>query len=224
MIRAAALLLSAVTVAACMAATPELPPAPEPAAGEAMPPDRPEPPRVVWTAAPERPLDMGERRRSIARPFTRLQVLDADGPVLWVRCTGCAEPLQGWVDEEDVVHEPLPPGVAAFGDLAEFVLAVRHAASERDTDALRHVMEGWFTHSLEGPDGVEAALLTWQREGFRDLDALPFLLDGGLATEDGEVWVAPAGFLERTGYPGLRAGFRRDGNRWTWLFLVRGGG
>ena len=216
------ILVTGITVAACAPAPP--PPAPAPVAEAPALPPRPEPPPVVWTAAPERPLDAGERRTSIARPFTRLEVIAADGPVLWVRCGGCEVPLRGWVDSDDVVHEPLPPGVAAQGDLAEFALAIRHAASERDTDALRQVMDGWFTHSFEGPDGMEAALTTWEREGYRDLDALPFLLDEGLVTEDGEIWVAPRDFLERTGYRGLRTGFRHEGGRWTWLFLVRGGG
>jgi len=224
MSRALPILLAGIAIAGCASPAAAPAPLPEPAAEVPPPSSGPEAPTVVWTAAPERPLDAGERRVSIPRPFTRLDVLGADGPVLWVRCAGCEARLEGWVEEEDVVHEPLPPGVAAFGDLAEFALAIRHAAGERDTDALRRVMDGWFTHAFEGPDGVEAALVTWERERYRDLDALPSLLDGGLATEDGEIWVAPAEFVQRTGYRGLRAGFRRDGDRWTWLFLVRGAG
>lgn len=196
-----------------------------------VPPPAPEPeplPAVhfpyvrVWTARADVPLRRDAGSVAIPRPFTRLEVLLPDTVALRVRCELCPEPVEGWIGREDVVWEAPEPSAAADGSLAEFALAVRTAAADRDVQALRPVMSRRFIHSFGGGEGVLEALLEWDRERYRSLDLLPGLMDGGLATRDGRIWVAPAEFVTDPGYMGLRAGFQRVGGQWEWLFLVGG--
>ncbi len=192
----------------------ELPPAPEP--------EPPFPHPFVWTARAEVAIRTETRQIAVAHLFSRLEVLGNDSLGLHVRCSFCADSVPGWVSREDVVYEPLSPHLAAHRELAEFLLAVRHAAIVRDIEALRPVMVGNFVHSLDGSEGNLEALRRWIWEDYRSIDRLPALLDRGVTTRDGRVWAAPPEHLTDPGYRDLRAGFRRVGDRWEWLFLVRG--
>ncbi|HEV2150181.1 MAG TPA: hypothetical protein VGR37_22475 [Longimicrobiaceae bacterium] len=209
------------TVAAC--GGPRRAPQPAPAA----PPPPPFPHAVVWTreaGTALRPDSAGAPTVALPNSFTRLEVLRSDSASLYVRCIVCTPHAEGWVPKERVVFEARPPALAATGDLAEFLLSVRDAASRRDLAALRPVMARQFTHSLGGGDGVVEAVGRWEQEAFRRFDRLPFLLDRGVATRDGLVWAAPPAWVTDPGYRDLRAGFRREGNRWEWIFLVPGPG
>jgi hypothetical protein len=157
--------------------------------------------------------------------FMRLEVLRADTADLLVRCVHCPGTPEGWVARESVVHAPQPPGTAARLDLAEFVLAVRAAASARDVEALRGVMARDFVHTLGPIDmGLLETFAAWEREQYRTLDRLPFVLDRGVATVAGTpVWAAPPEYAADIRYGDLRAGFRRGPQGWEWIFLVRGG-
>lgn len=128
--------------------------------------------------------------------------------------------------EEDVVFEVRDPDEAATLTLAEFALAVRHAAAWGEVPSLAPVMTTDFTFGFEAQRDRAAALTAWQWENFRTVDQLPRLLDGGLVEIDTGFWVAPAEYAARPGYTGLRLGFRRnpESGRWEWLFLVRGAG
>lgn len=180
----------------------------------------------MWTRAPATELrpDSAGVRGTVANAFTRLEVLRSDSSSLYVRCVVCTPRVEGWVETEGVVFEPRAPAQAADGELADFLLAVRDAASRRDVAALRAVMGRGFTHSFAGGDGVVEALGRWEQEGFRRLDRLPFLLDRGVATPDGTIWAAPPAWVTDRAYSDLRAGFRREGGRWEWVFLVPGPG
>ena len=114
---------------------------------------------------------------------------------------------------------------AARLDLADFVLAVRAAASARDVDALRAVMARDFVHTLGPIDmGLLETFAAWEREQYRTLDRLPFILDRGVATVPGTpVWAAPPEWAASLQYRDLRAGFRRGPDGWEWIFLVRDG-
>jgi hypothetical protein len=194
------------------------------------PPPEPEPPAVppfpyalAWTARAEVPVrtDAGEAR--VRNVFTRLNVVAVDTPGLRVHCLYCIPALEGWVDREDVVYEPLPPREAARRRLAEFALAVRAAAERRDRAALTAVMSPDFTFSFGGGGGPHDAFTRWEWEGFRSFDNLVPLLDRGLVTRDSVVWSAPPAFGADTEYHGLRTGFRRTADgAWQWIFLVRG--
>lgn len=197
------------------------PPPPPPAPAPPPPPL----PAAVWTAAADLVVQSGTRPVLLPHPFTRLEVVapGQSAGSLRVRCEVCTETLAGEVARSGVIHRPASPAVAAGGSLAGFVLAVREAASRRDIDGLGRVMSKEFVYSLSGGEGVETALAAWERERYRRLDRLPFLLDRGVARVDGsELWAAPPEFVEGLGYTGLRAGFRREGGRWVWLFLVGG--
>ena len=183
----------------------------------------PFPVEVVWTARAEVPLDTGLRRIAIERIFQRLDVVERDSIGLRVRCGGCPASPEGYVEEEDILYEAVPPGVAMWGELPDFALAIREAAARRDLEALRPVMAPEFTFAFVGQQNPAAALDVWRAEGFTSLDRLIELLDGGLATRDGDIWVAPAEFVEVPGYRGIRTGMRQaaDG-RWEWLYLIAG--
>ena len=59
-------------------------------------------------------------------------------------------------------------------------------------DGLRPVMAPDFTFSFLGLQGPEAALEAWRGRGFSPLDRVPVLLDRGLSSRAGALWVAPA--------------------------------
>lgn len=157
--------------------------------------------------------------------FMRLEVLRADSAELLVRCVHCPGAPEGWIARESVVHHVRPPEQVRKGDLAEFVLAVREAASQRNTDALRRAMSREFVHTL-GPleMGLLETFAAWEREGYRAVDRLPFILDRGVATVPGTpLWAAPPEYAAQLGYQDVRAGFRRGEEGWEWIFLVRDG-
>jgi hypothetical protein len=212
--------LALLAAAACGGPRPAPPPAPPP-------PPPPFPHALVWTREADtalRPDSAGTPAAKLPHTFTRLRVLRSDSASLYVRCEVCTPHVEGWVPQEEVVFEARTPALAATGDLAEFLLAVREAASRRDLAALRPVMSRQFAHSLGGADGVVEAVGRWEQEAFRRFDRIPFLLDRGVATGDSLVWAAPPAWVSSPGYRDLRLGFRREGNRWEWIFLVPGPG
>lgn len=222
---ALSLLLS---LAACTAPARRPVPVPPPVVPPVVQP-APPPPIVqdqsVWTrdAGVQMRLDGG----SLTLPyvFMRLEVLRADTTDLLVRCVHCLGVPVGWVTRESVVHAPQRPEVARRLDLAEFVLAVRAAASAQDVEALRPVMARDFVHTLGPIDmGLLETFAAWEREQYRTLDRLPFVLDRGVATViTTPVWAAPPEYAADIRYGDLRAGFRRGPQGWEWIFLVRGG-
>ena len=229
--RRAAVLSLLCLLAACGApARRPAPVLPPPVAPPPAPAVQPAPPPIVqfqsvWTR------DAGSQLRTDAGTvplpyvFMRLEVLRADTTDLLVRCVHCPGAEEGWIGREHVVHAPLRTEAAARLDLAEFVLAVRQAASQRDVDALRAVMARDFVHSLGPLDmGLLETFAAWEREAYRTLDRMPFVLDRGVATVTGTpVWAAPPEYASQQGYGDLRAGFRRGPQGWEWIFLVRGG-
>lgn len=180
---------------------------------------------TVWSAHPRITLADDSASIVVARPFTALAVLSADSAVIEVRCESCPGAPAGMVRHRDVVYEVGRPAEVAHGPLAEFALAVRDAAARGDVEALAPVMASDFTFALLGPPGADRALAAWTAEGFNLLHEVPVLLDQGLSSVDGEIWVAPPTFSEDLDYRGLRLGFRRSAQgRWEWIFLVRGQG
>jgi hypothetical protein len=203
-------------IAGCAAAEPPPLPAPE------EPPPEPFPAAAVWTAREgvELRSPVGAPSIVIERGFVRLEPLFEDSLGIHVLCLECAGRMV--VDPGEVVFQPLPPEVAAWGELGAFALSIRTAAAERDLERLRRAMAPEFTFSFIGEQNPEAAFAVWGSEAFRSLDAVPELLDQGITTRDGRLWVAPPEFAERLDYRGLRLGFRRsDGGPWEWVFLVR---
>lgn len=157
--------------------------------------------------------------------FMRLEVLRADTTDLLVRCVHCPGTPEGWVTRDAIVHWVRPPWEVQRDNLAEFALAVRDAAQRRDVQTLRRAMSREFVHTL-GPleMGLLETFATWEREGYRTLDRLPFLLDRGIASVVGTpVWAAPPEYAATLGYQDLRVGFRRGEHGWEWIFLVRDG-
>jgi hypothetical protein len=227
--RRAAVLSLLCLLAAC--AAPARRPAPAPPPPVAPPAVQPAPPppivqfQSVWTR------DAGVQMRTDAGGvplpyvFMQLEVLRADTTELRVRCVHCPGAPEGWIGRESVVHAPRPPREAAALDLAEFVLAVRAAASARDVEALRPVMARDFVHTLGPIDmGLLETFAAWEREQYRTLDRVPFVLDRGVATVVGTpVWAAPPEYAADSRYADLRTGFRRGPQGWEWIFLVRGG-
>lgn len=183
----------------------------------------PFPAPVVWAVDGGVELDTGVETIVLPRPFMALDVVGRDPTGLLVQCRHCEGMPIGYVADEDVVYDPLPPEVAAWGSLADFALAIREAAANRDLDALRTVMAFDFSSSLVGPQHPDAAFAVWRNEQFASLDRVPSLLAQGLAPLDDGIWAAPLEYVEDLSYRGLRLGFRRspDG-RWEWLFLIRG--
>jgi len=230
--RAAVLLLSLLAACAGPPRTPVpvvAPPAPPPPP-VAPPAPAPAPPAIVqfqsvWTR------DAGVQMRTdaggVTLPyvFMRLEVLAVDSVALRVRCVHCPGTPEGWIPRRGVVHHPQPLEDAARLDLADFVLAVRAAASQQDVQALRRVMSREFVHAL-GPleMGLLETFAAWEQEQYRTLDRMPFVLDRGVATVPGTpIWAAPPEYAADVGFNDLRAGFRRGPNGWEWIFLVRGG-
>ncbi|HEX6036679.1 hypothetical protein [Longimicrobium sp.] len=227
--RRAAVPLLLLLIAACTPA-PRRPAAvaPPPVAPPVVRPPAP-PPIVqfqnVWTRDAGTQLRTDAGGVPLPYVFMRLEVLRADTADLLVRCPVCPGTPEGWIERARVVHAPLRPADAARLDLADFVLSVREAAAQRDVEALRSVMARDFVHTL-GPleMGLLETFASWEREGYRTLDRMPFLLDRGVATVVGTpVWAAPPEYASQQGYGDLRAGFRRGPDGWEWIFLVRGG-
>jgi hypothetical protein len=159
----------------------------------------------------------------VLRPFTRLRVLGREAGGWRVRCEVCIEPIEGILGDDDIVHTPLPPEVAAWGSLAEFALSIRAAAEAEQLELLLPVMIEDFTQSLIGPQTPAMALEVWRSENLTTLSQLPGLLDQGLSTRDTLLWTAPPAYTESFYYRGPRAGFRkRADGRWEWLFLIAG--
>lgn len=220
-------------LAACRAPAPQrpapVPPPPEQPAAAVEEAPAPPPPIVafqsVWTR------DAGARLRgetsmtAVPHAFMRLEVLRADTTDLLVRCVHCPGAPQGWIEREAVVHAVRPPDEAREMELVDFVLAVRDAAARQDLETLRAAMSREFVHSLGPLDmGLLETLAAWEREQYRTLDRLPFILDRGIVPVPGTpVWAAPPEFASVLGFQDLRAGFRRGENGWEWIFLVRGG-
>lgn len=212
----AALLLLVLIPLAC--AGPRVPPPVEP-----EPVSAPEPavlPTFVWTPRAGLPLRTEGGSAVVPHLFSRLEVLGTDSLGIHVSCSFCREPVRGWIEREEVIYEPLTPHLAAHGELAEFLLALRDAAVRLDLELLRPVMARDFINHFDAPEGAEEAISRWRWEQFRTLDHLPRLLDRGVASRDGRLWTSPPDFLTDASYEGLRAGFRRSGDRWEWLFLV----
>lgn len=221
MARERRILLSAALIAVTLACAPAPPPPPAP------PPEPPPPPpfphAVVWTARPGvRLVTTDSAHVEIPALFTRLEVLEPDSAALTVRCHGCAGGATGRVELADVVYEVVSPQEAAGRELAEFALAVRQAAARRDVLGLRSVMARDFTYSFGGGGGPAEALAAWERQGYQPLDRLVAVLDRGLTTREGELWAAPPEHFAQLEYLDYRAGFRRSGGRWEWIFFVRG--
>lgn len=219
-------LILGILAAGCAAATPSAPLAPlDPPPAEPAP--EPFPHTVVWTARAGLALEDGQGRRSgPLRPFVRLEVVEDDSIGLRLRCAVCeaeGEPIEGYLQESEVVHTPLPPEVAAWGPLAEFALAIRDAAARRDLPMLAPAMAPDFVFSFIGPQNPRTAFDVWNSEAFTSLDRVPHLLDLGLSTRDTLIWSAPPAFLDDPSYGDLRLGFRRDPyGRWEWLYLIEG--
>lgn len=226
MLRSPLLLLA---LAAC--AAPPRPPAPAPSPEPPAPAAEPvAPPAVavgasVWNRDPGARLRGGAAMTVLPYLFLRLEVLEADSAELRVRCVHCPGVPEGWIGREQVVHRAETPLTAARMELADFALAVREAGLRRDVAALRPVMARDFAHELGPIDpGLLETLAAWEREGYRALDRLPFLLDRGVASVPGTpVWAAPPEHAATLLYRDLRAGFRRGAEGWEWLFLVRDG-
>ncbi|MDB4947546.1 MAG: hypothetical protein JWM27_195 [Gemmatimonadetes bacterium] len=201
-------------------------PVPPPAAPApvAAPAPEPFPYADVWTRAPGVVLVRDSGSGVLPYASMRLQVLRADtADLLRVRCITCPVPMDGRVRRGDLVYRPADLATASADSLSAFILAFREAVKRRDLAALRAVMSPTFVHAADGPDGVLEAVSRWQEEAYRPLDALPALLDRGVAQVPGtDLWAAPPPFVTRSGYQQLRAGFRRVNGRWTWMFLVRG--
>jgi hypothetical protein len=200
---------------------------PPPEVIDTMPP--PPPPIVanqsVWTRDANTLLRGETSGVRLPFIFMRLEVLRADTTDLRVRCVHCPGAPEGWITRESVVHHPRRPEAVRKGDLADFVLVVRDAASRQDVQLLRRLMSPEFVHTL-GPleMGQLETLAAWEREGYRTVDRLPFILDRGVATVPGTpIWAAPPEYAAQLGYQDVRAGFRRGANGWEWIFLVRDG-
>lgn len=225
--RRAAVLSLLSLLAACAAPARRPVPVPPPVA---PPVAQPAPPPIVqfgsvWTRDAGLPLRTDAGGVTLPYVFMRLEVLRADTVDLRVRCIHCPGTPEGWIGRDAVVHAPRHPQAAARLDLAEFVLAVRAAASQRDVEALRSVMARDFVHTLGPIDmGLLETFAAWEREQYRTLDRMPFMLDRGVATVVGTpLWAAPPDYAADSRYGDLRAGFRRGPQGWEWIFLVRGG-
>lgn len=184
---------------------------------------------VVWTA--REGVELHGENGIVRLPYVlmRLEAIGADSLGIHVRCAVCAEPSEGVVAREAVIYEPARPADVTRGSLADFVLAVRAAAERRDVEALREVMSPDFSFTFGGAEGRLEALGAWERAGYRSLDRLPALLDRGVVNRwadapahPDELWVAPPEYLAHPDYHDLRAGFRRAGGEWRWVFFIRG--
>ena len=228
--RRLAVLLLLCLLAACGIPSPRPVPAPPPVAPPPAPVLPPAPPPIaqfqsVWTRDAGAQLRMDAGGVPLPYVFMRLEVLRADTTDLLVRCVHCPGEPQGWIGRDRVVHWARPAGQAVRLDLADVVLAVRDAAARQDLEALRAMMSRDFVHSLGPLDmGLLETFAAWEREQYRTLDRMPFILDRGVATVVGTpIWAAPPEYASQQGYGDLRAGFRRGRQGWEWIFLVRGG-
>jgi len=178
-------------------------------------------PTEVWTREPGVVLS-GPPAVILPRLGMRLVVLAAAGDSLRVQCNTCPGMPTGWLSRLRVVWAPVTPAEARAGDLADFLIAVRHAALRRDVAALRPVMSRTFIHSLSAGEGVLEAVGAWAGHRSGDLGRLPGLLDRGVTTVPGtSILAAPPEYVGVAGYPDLRAGFQRGPAGWEWIFLVR---
>lgn len=179
----------------------------------------------VWTRVPGLRLRGETSMTPLPFTFMRLEVLRADTTELLVRCAVCPGTPSGWLERSAVVHHAPAPIDAAQMELADFAFAVRDAAARRDIQALRPVMARTFAGTL-GPVelGMLETLAAWEREGYRALDRMPFLMDRGIVTvSTTQVWASPPEYATSAAYADLRAGFRRGANGWEWIFLVANG-
>jgi hypothetical protein len=232
--RRVAVLILALLLSACGGpARRPAPAAPPPAPPPPPPPAQPLPPvappivanQSVWTRDAGTFLRGETSGVRLPYIFMRLEVLRADTTDLLVRCVHCEGSPEGWVTRQSVVHWVRHPREVQKGDLAEFVLAVRDAAARQDLQTLRQTMSREFAHTL-GPleMGLLETFAAWEREQYRTLDRLPFILDRGVATVPGTpVWAAPPEYAATFQYRDVRAGFRRGPDGWEWIFLVRDG-
>ncbi|HEX8318476.1 hypothetical protein [Longimicrobium sp.] len=218
--------IACLALAACPAPQQPVPP-PAPAPVQAGPPA---PPAIVqaqsvWTRTAGLVLRGETGAVTLPFVFMRMEVLRADTTALLVRCVHCPGGPLGWLPRESVVHVPQEVATAAEMELADFALAVRDAALRRDVPALRRAMSRDLVHTLGPIDpGILETLAEWEREGYRSVDRLPFLLDRGIASVTGTaIWAAPPEYASDLRYNGLRAGFRRGREGWEWVFLVSGG-
>lgn len=219
--RAGLMLLLTIAMAAC--ASPPVPATPPPSEGSAAPAP------LVWTA--REGVELVSVSGAVRLPYAlmRLDVLGADPSGFRVRCSVCAEPQEGIVEREAVIFAPASPIDAARGSVAEFALAIRAAAERHDVEALRAVMSPDFSFTFGGAEGRLEALAAWEREGYSSLDRLPSLLDRGVVDRwegepprPDELFVAPPEYVRRPDYLDLRAGFRRSGGEWRWVFFIGG--
>ena len=231
--RRAAVLTLCLVLAACGGPTRRPRPAVPPPLPPPLPPvvaPTPVPPQIValqsvWTRDADTFLRGETSGVRIPYIFMRLEVLRADTTDLLVRCVHCPGAPEGWVTRQSVVHWVRSPRETRRLDLAEFVLSVRDAAARQDVETLRQAMSREFVHTL-GPleMGLLETFAAWEREQYRTLDRLPFILDRGVATVPGTpVWAAPPEYAASIGYHDVRAGFRRGSDGWEWIFLVRDG-
>lgn len=179
----------------------------------------------VWTRSPGLRLRGETGMTTLPHIFMRLEVLRADTTDLLLRCAVCPGSPTGWLERGAVVHYAPHPIDAARMELADFAFAVRQAASMRDIQALRPVMARTFAGTL-GPVevGTLETLAAWEREGYRGLDRMPFLMDRGIVTVGTTaVWASPPEYATNPAYADLRAGFRRGPGGWEWVFLVANG-
>jgi hypothetical protein len=207
------------------------PPPPAPVEVEAAPLLVPPPPpplaagSSVWTRDPGAVLLVDTSGTTLPYLFMRLEVLEVDSARLRVRCVPCADGAEGWIARSAVIHLAPAPYDAVHLELADFALAVRQAAVERDIRSLRRVMSREFSHQLSPLEpGLLETFAAWEAENFHALDRLPFLLDRGIAAVPATtIWAAPPEFATTPAYADLRAGFRRGPDGWEWIFLVRDG-
>lgn len=223
-------LLALLPLGACAPGAPPSAPAPQPDTAVVAEPPAPLPPAVpaVWTVREGVRLDTGGGAVRLPRALMRLDVMAVDTAGYRVLCRVCEDDVEGMVAVADVATPALSPLEAAeHGGIVEFALAVRHAASLRDVEALRPVMDALFMYSFETEGGRVEALARWAEEGYRALDRVAALVDRGVVPRrDGsgaprdELWLAPHEFRDAPSFPQLRTGFRRLDGRWTWAFLV----
>lgn len=182
----------------------------------------------AWTRHSATPLRTEAGVVVVEFPFTELQVLPTDSADVWVRCSLCTPPCEGWAPRNALVFTPpATPADVATGPLGDFVLAVRAAAQRQDLLALYAVMDPGFTYTFTVEGSRQEALAAWRAERFQTLARLPDLLAAGVfpypgsRPNDGALWVAPRAFAESLHFRDLRTGFQRIDGRWRWMFLVR---
>lgn len=215
-------------LAACSAPRRPVPLPPPPPAPVEVGPPAPAPiaqGHSVWTRTAGLVLRGETSAVTLPYTFMRMEVLRADTSELLVRCLHCPGGPAGWLARDAVVHLPADVTAAAEMELADFALAVHAAALRRDVAELRRAMSRDFVHTLGPIDpGILETLAQWEREGYRLVDRLPFLLDRGIANVAGtSIWAAPPVYATDLRYNDLRAGFRRGREGWEWVFLVTGG-